>query len=265
MISKKILFLLLLIALTLACRAFSKVFDKSGVLLTIQVESIEANPERTTDLTANVLRNRLKALGVNGEVSGTTLPNRLEVKIYDTENLERTKQILQAEGRFEIRKVISPAYPAPIQTYPTREAALASLGGVVPAERKIFVMADRQSKDSKHWIVVENPPVIDGSEVRDAIAQSESGSDKDYKIVFSLKPAGAQKFAIWTSANINNYLAIVLNDEVKSAAFIKSQIGDSGELAGNFTKQQAEDLALVMKSGYLPTKLTLIDEKTFGK
>ncbi len=260
--SKKILFMALLIGMTLGCRAFSKVFDKNGVLLLIEVESIEVNPERATEQTAAILKNRLDALGVNVAIS-RTLPNRLEVKIYDTGNLERTKQILLAESRFEIRKIACPPYPAPVQTFPTKEAALASLGGKIPAARKILVFADHETNDATKWIIAENPPVVDGNEIRDANAHSRSGSEIDYSISFSFKPAGAQKFGEWTGANINNYLAIVLNDEVKSAAFIKSQIFDSGVIDGRFTRQQAEDLALVMKSGYMPVTLKLLEEKHF--
>ena len=39
-------------------------------------------------------------------------------------------------------------------------------------------------------------------------------------------------------------MGVVLNNEVKSIAFIKSQIYDQGEISGNFTKEQGEDLAL---------------------
>ena len=63
--------------------------------------------------------------------------------------------------------------------------------------------------------------------------------------------------------NIGKYLAIVLNDEVKSAPIIKGQIFDSGQIDGRFTKAAAEDLALILKSGYLPATLTLIDESGF--
>ena len=77
------------------------------------------------------------------------------------------------------------------------------------------------------YVVVEYPSVVDGSELREANAVSRTGSEGDYQISFSFKPAGAQKFGEWTGKNINNYMAVVLNGEVKSAAFIKSQIFDS--------------------------------------
>ena len=59
----------------------------------------------------------------------------------------------------------------------------------------------------------------------------------DYQISFALKPAGAEKFGAWTGANINQYMGVVLNDEVKSIAFIKSQIFDQGQIGGRFTKR----------------------------
>jgi preprotein translocase subunit SecD len=54
---------------------------------------------------------------------------------------------------------------------------------------------------------------------------------------------------------------VVLNDEVKSAAFIKSQISDSGQITGHFTREMAEDLALVLKSGALPAHLTIVEDQ----
>jgi preprotein translocase subunit SecD len=112
--------------------------------------------------------------------------------------------------------------------------------------------------------VVEYPSVVDGSELREANAVSRTGGDGDYQISFSFKPSGAQKFGEWTGKNIGNYMAVVLNGEVKSAAYIKSQIFDSGEISGRFTKASAEDLALTLKSGALPAKIEYQEERTVG-
>jgi preprotein translocase subunit SecD len=59
-------------------------------------------------------------------------------------------------------------------------------------------------------------------------------------------------------------MGVVLNDEVKSAAYIKSQIFDSGEISGRFTKETAEDLALTLKSGALPAAIEYLEERTVG-
>jgi preprotein translocase subunit SecD len=54
---------------------------------------------------------------------------------------------------------------------------------------------------------------------------------------------------------------VVLNDEVKSIAFIKSRITDQGTISGRFTKQSAEDLALVLRSGALPAPVKIASER----
>jgi preprotein translocase subunit SecD len=113
-------------------------------------------------------------------------------------------------------------------------------------------------------VVVEAPAVIDGSELRSAEAISRTGLDADYEIDFTLKPTGAQKFGAWTAANINQYMAVVLNDRVKSAPFIKGQISDQGQITGSFTKESAENLAFTLRSGALPARLEYQEERTVG-
>ena len=116
----------------------------------------------------------------------------------------------------------------------------------------------------KQFVIVETPAVVSGNELRDAAAVSRTGAGNDYQISFSFKPSGAQKFGDWTGKNIGNYMAVVLNGEVKSAAYIKSQIFDQGEISGRFGKATAEDLALTLRSGALPAKIEYQEERTVG-
>ncbi len=104
-----------------------------------------------------------------------------------------------------------------------------------PAAGDAQATTDAAPKEKK-WVVVEYPAVVDGSELRNASAVQGQGGGDTYQIAFALKPAGAEKFGAWTGANINEYMGVVLNDEVKSIAFIKSQICDQGEISGRFTK-----------------------------
>src|SRR4029453_14811579 len=83
-------------------------------------------------------------------------------------------------------------------------------------------------------------------------------------VSFSLKPDGATKFANFTGANIGRYLAIVLDKRVFSAPVIEGRIADEGRISGNFTQQEASDLALTLRSGALPASLTYLYERTVG-
>jgi preprotein translocase subunit SecD len=180
---------------------------------------------------------------------------------------ERVKKLIGAESHLMLMKVAEGQY-----SYPTKEAAIQSLGGTVPPNKRVLPLMEREDTSTApkpadaptQWMVLEYPPIVDGSELRDASAYSRTGSQSDYQISFNLKPAGAQKFGEWTGKNIGKYLAIVLNDEVKSAPVIKGQIFDSGQIEGKFTKTSSEDLALTLKSGALPAKLDYQEERTVG-
>jgi preprotein translocase subunit SecD len=94
------------------------------------------------------------------------------------------------------------------------------------SRRKISPYSEgRAGSSGQQCILVENSSIVDGSYLRDASAYSVSKDGAgNYQIDFSLNPDGAQRFGEWTGKNINRYLAVVLNDEVRSAAYIKSQI-----------------------------------------
>lgn len=221
-----------------------------------------------------IIEGRINSFGVKEPTLqriGSEDSGQILLQMPGVDDPERVKKLVGETAQLELMKVVSPPNPAPVQTYPTREAALASIGGQETLTQKVFpytdrdeVPADGQNKTPSRFVVVETPAVIDGSELRDAAAISRTGNDGDYQISFSLKPAGAQKFGTWTAANINNYMAVRLNDEIKSIAFIRSQITDSGEISGRFTKASAEDLALTLKSGALPAPIEYQEERTVG-
>jgi preprotein translocase subunit SecD len=79
-----------------------------------------------------------------------------------------------------------------------------------------------------------------------------------------LNNEGAAKFGNFTAANINRQLAIVLDKRIFSAPRIETRIDSDGRITGSFTQQEAADLALVLRSGALPTNLTYLEERTVG-
>jgi preprotein translocase subunit SecD len=73
------------------------------------------------------------------------------------------------------------------------------------------------------------------------------------------------QFGEVTRANVGRSLAIVLDGKVISAPRIREPIlGGSGVITGNFTTQQAQDLALLLRAGALPAPMTILEERTVG-
>ncbi len=84
-------------------------------------------------------------------------------------------------------------------------------------------------------------------------------------VSFSLDRIGAQKFGRTTTDNVGKRLAIVLDGKIISAPNINEPItSGNGMISGNFTFQEATDLALLLRSGALPTPLEVVEERTVG-
>jgi preprotein translocase subunit SecD len=255
-------------------------FSTSGSTMSWTLTSA-AERQLADDATTQALRiidTRSDALGVSEktlQTHGAQTSHQILLQMPGVTDPERVKNLLKGESRLELVHVISPPSPAPAQTYSTRDEAIASLnsGGAVPANRRVLPYQERmepteqannQPKPTK-WVVVEVPPIITGTELRNASAiPSQGGGSNEYQIQFFLKKVGADKFGQWTGAHINEYMGVALNDEVKSIAYIKSQIFDQGEITGRFTKQSAEDLALTLRSGALPAPIEYLEERTVG-
>ena len=219
-----------------------------------------------------IIESRINRLGVAEptlQSHGAAESYQLLLQMPGVQDPERIKKILTVESRLELMKVVTPK--GQFQTFPSEEAAKASLGGNVPSNRRILPFVERDDTNANQnepktkptsFVIVEYPPIIDGSELRDASPYTTGGNS--YNINFTLKPSGAQKFGAWTGANVGEYLGIVLNEEVKSAPVIRGQIFDTGQIEGNFTQQSAEDLAVTLKSGALPAPIQYQEERTVG-
>ncbi len=235
--------------------------------------------ESATDQAMKIIESRINAIGVAEPTlarHGGQNSHEILLQMPGVQDPEHVKQLLAGQSHLELVHVVSPPSPAPHQTYSTKEEAIASLnsGGNIPTNRRVLPYTERSELATqeanpnagppKKWVVVESPAIIDGAELRTATANPARAGGEEYDINFALKKSGADKFGAWTGANINEYMGVVLNDEVKSIAFIKGQIFDQGEITGRFSKQSSEDLALTLRSGALPAAIEYQEERTVG-
>src|SRR3989440_11729094 len=258
-------------------------FANTGDLISWSLSGAQqsALAQQATEQAFKIIDSRINAVGVAEPTlqrHGGQNSHQILLQMPGIQDPEHVKLLLVGESHLELVHVISPPSPNPAQTYFSKEEALASLNsnGNIPANRRVLPYAERADLSStdtganakapkpQKWAVVESPAIIDGIDLRTAQAISERAGGDKYQISFSLKKNGADKFGAWTGANINEYMGVVLNNEVKSIAFIKSQIFDQGEITGNFTKEQGDDLALTLRSGALPAPIEYQEERTVG-
>jgi preprotein translocase subunit SecD/SecD/SecF fusion protein len=119
-------------------------------------------------------------------------------------------------------------------------------------------------EDPNTSYILADTPLLTGEDLVDAQPAFDQQTNQPV-VNFRLSTAGGVKFGEVTQANVGRLFAIVLDSQVISAPQIREPIiGGSGQISGNFTVQTANDLAILLRAGSLPAKLTIVEERTIG-
>ncbi len=208
------------------------------------------------------IRNRVDQLGVSEPLisrQGMGGQNdRLVVQLPGVDDPDRVREIIQSTAFLEFRF----AHPS-VGPQDSREALLGAFGGALPADYEIFPQIVRdnlmQEVGRNYW-AIENRRVITGRDLR--TARGSSNRFGQPVVIFELTPEGGDIFGKETAANVGRNLAIILDGVVQSAPTINERINDTGQITGQFTRQQVDDLSLVLRSGALPAGLEYLEERT---
>ena len=118
--------------------------------------------------------------------------------------------------------------------------------------------------DTNEELTVSKRIIISGDNLQDAQPRLDSQSNQP-NVFFSLDRIGAKKFAKSTTDNVGKRIAIILDGKVISAPSVREPItGGNGSISGNFSFQEATDLALLLRSGALPVPINIVEERTVG-
>lgn len=131
----------------------------------------------------------------------------------------------------------------------------------IPAGYKIYP-GDKSEGPSEY--LLREQPVVQGDDLADAQPGFDSRTSEAV-INFRFNQSGARKFGNFTKDNVGKPFAIVLDNKVLSAPVIREPIlGGSGQISGSFDVDSSNRLAVQLRSGSLPTKLTIVEERTVG-
>jgi preprotein translocase subunit SecD len=146
------------------------------------------------------------------------------------------------------------------EVHPSMSADEAKMTSI-PTGYKIY--PSDQSEGGGEYLLREQP-VVQGADLADAQPGFDSRTGEPV-INFRFNQIGARKFGNFTKDHVGRPFAIVLDDKVISAPVIREPIlGGSGQISGNFTVEGTNTLAVQLRSGSLPTKLTIVEERTVG-
>ena len=123
---------------------------------------------------------------------------------------------------------------------------------------------DKLMSENGEKLNISKRIIMSGENLIDAQPSIQNKNNEPI-VSFTLDRLGAQKFGRATTDNVGKRLAIVLDGEIVSAPNINEPItSGNGMISGNFTFQEATDLALLLRSGALPTPLLVVEERTVG-
>jgi preprotein translocase subunit SecD len=243
--------------------SFNRQGGAEGTYTFVMKPNVAVDLARSTVTQAQqTIERRVNELGVTEPLIALqgSSDDQLIVELPGVTDVERAKSVIQSTALLELKLVEQG--PAP-----TKEALLQATNGQEPPNTEVLPGIEGHpgagERPEPVFYLVRKVPIITGRDLRSAKEGPDSFSQP--AVHFSLKPDAATKFAKVTSENINHRLAIVLDHVVVSAPNIEGRIADEGQISGGFTSvQDAEDLALKLRSGALPASLTYLQQQTIG-
>ena len=142
-----------------------------------------------------------------------------------------------------------------------------ALRGKLPPDTEIYFETNKDKETgavSEIPLLIKSPVMMSGEMVKDAQVRVGGTFNEPY-VTLDLTGHGAKIFAQVTAANVNKRFAIILDGKVKSAPVIREKIlGGSAQITGNFSYEEASDLAIVLRIGALPAPVKIIQNLTVG-
>jgi preprotein translocase subunit SecD len=229
--------------------------DTLEMVLNLPDKEIALIKKSSTDQALETIRNRIDLFGVNEPDIRRQGEKRILIQLPGISDTQRAKELIGKTALLEFKLVDD-----------TNDIT-AALEGSVPRGSEILyqVRVDRETnRTTRTPLLIKKRAVLTGASLTDARVQIDSQYNDPYvSIKFDKK--GGRIFARVTEQNIEKRLAIVLDNKVHSAPVIQDKIsGGEARITGNFTTEEAHDLAIVLRAGALPAPVTILEERTVG-
>jgi preprotein translocase subunit SecD len=213
-------------------------FDEAG-LIELRNQTIEQSME--------IIRRRIDPDGTKEPVIQRQGKDRVLVQLPGVDDPETIKRLLGRTAKLTFQLV---------DTSLTGAEAI-TRGRVPPGS--VLLPGDGENSQS---YVVEKRVMVSGEMLDGATASFDQNNRPS--VSFTLNATGAKKFGRVTGSNIGRPFAIVLDGKVVSAPTIQSQIFGSGQITGQFSVAETNELALILRAGALPAPLIVLEERSIG-
>ncbi len=229
--------------------------EKRTVVLKLPDAETTNIEKMATDQALETIRNRIDEFGVNEPDIRLQGENRIQVQLPGIQDTQRAKELIGKTARLNFQLVDE-----------TADIKAAESSGPPPGDELLYQIKKDPGTGATTRVpfLIRKRVLLDGSSLTDARVMIDSQFNEPYvSIEFDRK--GAKIFERITGENIKKRLAIVLDRTVYSAPVIQDRIaGGQARITGNFTTEEARDLAIILRAGALPAPVKIIEERTVG-
>ena len=229
--------------------------DGLGLVYELGQDQVKQIQQNAVSQGLETIRNRVDQFGVSEPTIQVQGERRILVQLPGVKDPERAINLIGKTARLEFKLVD--------EENSLQEALSASApeGSEILYQRK----EDKETGEiTKEPYLLKQRTVLTGETLTGAEVRFDGDFNEPY-VALNFNSVGAMIFHEVTRENIRKRLAIVLDDNVYSAPVIQDAIpGGRAQITGQFTSEDARDLAIILRAGALPAPVVILENRTVG-
>lgn len=249
------------------------------VSLSLKQSEVDYIRKNAVNQSLEIIRNRIDQFGVAEPIVLRQGENQIVVQLPGVKDPKRAMDLIGQTAQLEFKLVantsgvnlaalIDEAVKAgQWREGDNRKQLNLALQSRLPKGTEIYFekTVDKKTKhEIKTPLLLESPVLMTGEMVKNAQVRIGGNFNEPY-VSLDLTGHGGQVFGNLTEKSVGRQLAIVLDENVRSAPVIREKIlGGSAQITGSFTHEEATDLAIVLRVGALPAPVDIVQNLTVG-
>jgi SecD/SecF fusion protein len=249
------------------------------IFLSLSSEEVDFIKKNAVIQSLEIIRNRIDQFGVAEPVIIRQGTNEIVVQLPGVKNPERALSLIGQTAQLEFKLLDEETGTDPWQLISqvqnsgkwqwgeSRKKLNLALQNVLPQGTEIYFERNvdpQTGAETKTPLLIKSPVMMTGEMVKNAQVRVGGNFNEPY-VGLDLTGRGGKIFGQVTEKNVGKRFAIILDEVVRSAPVIREKIlGGSAQISGNFTYEEATDLAIVLRVGALPAPVEIIQNLTVG-
>jgi len=232
-----------------------KVREGRGYKFSLSREEEKRIQQNAVNQGLETIRNRVDQFGVAEPTIQAQGERRILIQLPGIKDADRAIKLIGKTARLDFKMVDESI------------SAETALNGSIPDGDQILYKREENLETgevTKTPFLVKKRTVLTGETLSGADVRYDTEFNEPY-VAITFNSIGAMIFQEVTRENVKKRLAIVLDDNVYSAPVIQEEIaGGRAQITGQFTTEEARDLAIILRAGALPAPVIILENRTVG-